>query len=148
MAGRNDVGYKKPPRHTRFRKGRSGNPKGRPKGTKNLKTDLSEELQERILVREGEKEKRISKQRAMIKGLMARAVKGDARAANLILQMVFRLLNVDGAGEETPLTPDERAILDTYTAGILHRDNREGENPSPTKTLSRSGRVRTTRKES
>ena len=39
-----EVGYGKPPEHTRFQPGRSGNPRGRPKGTKNLKTDLVEEL--------------------------------------------------------------------------------------------------------
>jgi hypothetical protein len=33
-----DVGYGKPPLHTRFRKGQSGNPKGRGKGTKNFAT--------------------------------------------------------------------------------------------------------------
>ena len=38
-----EVGYKKPPIHTRFKPGVSGNPKGRPKGTKNLATDLAEE---------------------------------------------------------------------------------------------------------
>ncbi len=41
-----DVGYRKPPKHTRFKPGQSGNPRGRPKGTKNLKTDLIEELGE------------------------------------------------------------------------------------------------------
>ena len=39
-----EVGYGKPPRHSRFVKGRSGNPRGRPPGTKNLKTLLSEAL--------------------------------------------------------------------------------------------------------
>ena len=41
-----EVGYGKPPRHTRFTKGQSGNPRGRPPGAKNLKTLLSEALNE------------------------------------------------------------------------------------------------------
>ncbi len=60
MPGDYEVGYKKPPPQSRFRKGRSGNPKGRPKATKNFKTDLMEELRERILLREGTTRKRVS----------------------------------------------------------------------------------------
>ena len=41
---RSEVGYRKPPKATQFKQGQSGNPHGRPKGTKNLKTDLIEEL--------------------------------------------------------------------------------------------------------
>ena len=38
------VGYGKPPLHTRFQKGRSGNPNGRPRGKKNMSTLLSAAL--------------------------------------------------------------------------------------------------------
>jgi len=119
MAGEDRVGYKRPPRSGRFRKGRSGNPKGRPKGTKNLKTDLQEELQEVLLVREGAQQKRISKQRAVVKSLMAQAVKGDTRAANLVLSMVYRLLEMDPSGEEEGLPAEDQAILANFEQDIL-----------------------------
>src|SRR5258707_14185668 len=47
-----EVGYRKPPGHTRFKKGQSGNPKGRPAGAKNLSTLLSEALNEPVVVTE------------------------------------------------------------------------------------------------
>ena len=44
------LGCGKPPKHSQFEKGQSGNATGRLKGTKNLKTDLAGELQEILLV--------------------------------------------------------------------------------------------------
>ena len=46
------VGYGKPPRHTRFKRGQSGNPRGRPREAKNLPTLLTEALNERVIVAE------------------------------------------------------------------------------------------------
>ena len=46
-----EVGYGKPPHHTRFRPGASGNPKGRPKGVNNLATDIKNALASKITVR-------------------------------------------------------------------------------------------------
>ncbi len=92
MAGDYEVGYGKPPRHGRFRPGRSGNPSGRPKGPQTLPADLRAELQETVTLREGGLERTLSKQRAILRRLTDRALEGDARATALVLDLVRRLL--------------------------------------------------------
>jgi len=62
-----EVGYGKPPRHTRFKKGQSGNPRGRPCGSKNLSSLLSEALNEPVIVAENGRRRKISKRQAIIK---------------------------------------------------------------------------------
>ncbi len=113
-----EVGYKKPPKHARFQPGQSGNPRGRPKGTKNLKTDLMEELREKIVVREGDQSQKVSKQRALLKSVVNRAIQGDARATAIALSTMMRLLDTgEGAPDvEDGLFDDELAILRAYEA--------------------------------
>ncbi|MEQ8441224.1 MAG: DUF5681 domain-containing protein [Alphaproteobacteria bacterium] len=84
------VGYGKPPSKYQFKKGQSGNRKGRPKGIKNLKTDVLEELAETVSIQESGTSKKVTKQRAMIKSLVARGVKGNDRAAAKILDLCLR----------------------------------------------------------
>ena len=107
------VGYRKPPEHSRFKKGRSGNPSGRPKGAKHLKTDLIEELAEQVVVREGEHPMKITKQRAIVKRLIAETVKGDPRMAATLTKMMYLLLDLryETVPLEEPLNVDERDVL-------------------------------------
>jgi len=111
----NKVGYRRPPVHSRFKPGQTGNPTGRPKGTANLRTDLRDELSENIRVREGERDLKVSKQRAMLKALVAKALRGDARAANVVLGLVSKLFEPTTEIEEIPnLTADDQAILERF----------------------------------
>lgn len=122
MPNDDDVGFGKPPKHTQFKPGQSGNPSGRPKGTKNLKTDLEEELRELIIVHEGGNPKTVSKQRAMLKSLTAKAVHGDPRSAAILLDMMYRLLH-EGECEDTSRGPgpDDVAILKAFENRLLRK---------------------------
>ena len=82
------VGYGKPPRHSQFKKGQSGNPRGRPKGAKNAATILNEALNERVTVTEGGKRKAITKRKAAFKQLVNRAVSGDPRHMRMLLEKI------------------------------------------------------------
>jgi len=111
------VGYRRPPVHTRFQPGQTGNAKGRPKGTADLRTDLRDELSEHIRVREGERDLNVSKQRAMLKALVAKALRGDARAASVVLGLVSKLFEAEAPVVPEPsLTADDQAILERFLA--------------------------------
>ncbi len=87
-AGKYEIGYGKPPFHTRFQRGRSGNPRGRPRGEKNLPTLLNEALNEPVLVTENGGRKRISKRQAAFKQLVNEAAKGNWRALKLLVDIL------------------------------------------------------------
>jgi Family of unknown function (DUF5681) len=70
------VGFGKPPRRTRFKKG-SGNPNGRPRGSRTSSTLLEQALSELVVVTENGQRKKITKGEAMLKQLVNKAASGD-----------------------------------------------------------------------
>jgi len=83
-----EVGYGKPPRHTRFTKGQSGNPRGRPPGAKNLRTLLSEALNETVIVAENGGRRKVTKRQAIITQLVNRSATADFSAIKILLDIV------------------------------------------------------------
>jgi hypothetical protein len=74
------VGYGSPPEGSRFKKGISGNPKGRPKGSLNVATVFAKTLRERVVINEHGKRKTVTKLEAALKQLANKAASGDLRA--------------------------------------------------------------------
>jgi hypothetical protein len=106
------VGYKHPPRTHQFQPGQSGNPSGRPKGARSLKSDLREELDELITFADGKHALELSKQRVLIKKLVAAALDGDARAMATVLSLSLRALGEDDRHQDE--APEDREIMGLF----------------------------------
>jgi hypothetical protein len=82
------TGYGKPPENTRFKKGQSGNPKGRPKGSRCFTTLLDRALNQRVVINEGGRRKSVSKLEAAFKQVANKAASGDPIALRLLLPLL------------------------------------------------------------
>jgi hypothetical protein len=114
-----EVGYRKPPKSGQFKPGKSGNRKGRPKGSLKLATDLAAELNEQITVREDGRARCVSKQRALIKSLMAKALQGDVRANAAILALYARVITDLPDDQDHPVDDSELQILRRFAPRLL-----------------------------
>ena len=113
MSGDLEVGYGKPPKKSQFKKGQSGNPKGRPKGIKNLESVVRDEAYSKITIKEHGKTRTVTKVEALMKRMMAKGIQGDNKAASIALSLMQEYLpTVDPeAARRAPLNEQELKIL-------------------------------------
>src|SRR5262245_33168860 len=112
-----EVGYRKPPLHSRFQPGRSGNPAGRRKALRNRETDVKRMLSTPIKVKEGGRTRIKSTQEGVLMVMREKALRGNERALDRSLALAERFNNA--AAETAPaqkLDADDQAILDAYVA--------------------------------
>ncbi|TXC73386.1 hypothetical protein FSZ31_01095 [Sphingorhabdus soli] len=108
-----EVGYGRPPKHTRWQKGQSGNPRGRPKSSRGLKADLHAELISRMEIQMNGKRISGTKQQLMLKTLTARAASGDVRAIKALIDLVMQVFGPEDRGAEAKrLSTQDQQILD------------------------------------
>jgi hypothetical protein len=127
------VGYGRPPAHTQFKPGQSGNPKGRRKGQRNAHTILEDTLNQRITIREGDRTRSLTKLDGVFLTMVAGALKGDTKAlASLITTMrSFGMIGeVPEATDAQPFTTNDDAVL----ADFLRR-----QTPQPQRTEANDG---------
>ena len=79
------TGYCKPPKHSRFKPGQSGNPLGRPRKNRSIETMIKRELDQMVVIKEGGREIRLRKVEALIKQLVNRAISGDQKPMQLVI---------------------------------------------------------------
>ncbi len=105
------VGYRKPPRATRFKKGQSGNPLGRPKGVRNFASVIAATLSERITVTENGKRRRITKLQAGMKQLINRTATGDMKALALIMNLAQLVDNQTADAAPVEVTENDQQVI-------------------------------------
>lgn len=126
------VGFCRPPQATRFRKGISGNPKGRPKGSLNVATAFMKALREKVVLNEGGKRKTVTKLEAAVKQLVNKAASGEISALKQLLELARDAetkQSVVSASQTSAFSDIDREVME----GILKRfgasDTIPGEAP-------------------
>lgn len=116
--GQDVVGYGRPPRHSQFKAGQSGNPKGRPRGKRNMSSLLGDVLAQPVTVTANGKRKRVSSETAMLLRLREKALGGDIRALNMLLSLrAIHIPDAEGSTDHRLMAAEDIAIL--TSAGLL-----------------------------
>ena len=124
------VGYGKPPVHSRFQKGRSGNPKGRPRGRRNMSTLLSATLNGWVTVVENGRRKKITKREVIVTQLVNKSASADLKATQIVLAMLRDVESLtDGSAEPAAFTEadDARQRLIDEIDRLRARKEQKGE---------------------
>ncbi len=122
------VGYCRPPRHSRFKPGQSGNRKRRPKGVRNAKTEALAVLGLKVKVRENGKTKHIPTLRALFLRQREKALNGDPKAMDMLLRYAGDGENARLAAETMAvLSEEDRAILAAYGGRHGKQEGTDGE---------------------
>jgi hypothetical protein len=130
------VGFKKPPHHSQFKPGQSGNPRGRPKQKENKTAEeifLKEWGTIVVLVSENGRKFKMTKGEYVMKELMTMAMKRDIKALKILLDMRERIGSKSGHGVDPFVEAFSMNFAQIEAAGIRQRDERpceEGDSES------------------
>lgn len=111
-----EVGYRRPPKKSRFKKGVSGNPRGRPKGSNNFLTLLGQELEKPITINEDGKKKNITRMQAIVMRMVAGALQGEQKSVLSLIEILRRTGQFEESEMDDFLPEDYEAILNAYVS--------------------------------
>ena len=115
-----EVGYGKPPKHTQFKKGVSGNPGGRGKRPATMAAVLQDALRETITVFQDGKRKTITKMEAAVKRLIDKSIAGDMSAFR-VLSVLTQVLSDSPSSSISELEALDQKVLDNLFRKVASR---------------------------
>lgn len=119
-----EIGYGKPPKQHQFKKGHSGNKKGRPKGGKGLKTILNQQMNRKMTISEHGKQRKASQLEITIIALFNKSMKGDIRAAKTLLELVQNHFPMEDLNDNNaPINAEDQAIFEQIKARIKGKND-------------------------
>jgi hypothetical protein len=119
------VGYGTPPEATRFKKGISGNPRGRPKGSLNVASVFTRTLRERVVINEHGQRKTVTKLEAALKQLVNKAASGEMPALRQLIE-----LSRDAEAKQNQTSEQSSVLMEVdqeVMDGLLKRFSRVNE---------------------
>ena len=114
-SGQEAVGYGRPPQHSRFRPGQSGNPRGRPKGKRNLASQLNDVLAQPVTVTRNGKRMRVTAETAILMRMLEKALVGDLKSSiQLFALRATHLPDAEVAVDHRSMSAEDIAILASF----------------------------------
>lgn len=108
-----DIGYGKPPKHSQWKKGQSGNPSGKRKRDESLREKMFTLLGEEIPVNYKGSPTSMTRDLAMLHAVVGKAMNGEAKAVEYVTKMYERAEREPVAAPPLKLTPGDINVLDT-----------------------------------
>jgi len=119
--GEYQVGRGRPPLHTRFKKGQSGNPRGPRPRPKNLPALLVAALNEPVVASADGDSRQITKREAVIAQLVDMSTGADLRAMKMLIDMLKDIEERAGTApppKASSLTPADEEVVENLLARL------------------------------
>lgn len=105
------VGDRRPPKHTQWKPGQSGNRAGRPRGRKSFKTELREVIEQPIAVSQNGAKSSVSARMAMLLALRQKALAGDQAAMDRLFRLMHQHLPEEDVRDTAKAARDDEDFL-------------------------------------